>query len=162
MSRRILLGCLAPAGVLVALGLLAYLPESPVNDLLRRYEGYSLFAVNSRQTVRASKPGDIANATFRLRNVSDATVTVYGMQSGCGCIRSESIPWRVEAGGSKDFQFDIHSQGHPAGTTAIYEVRLFIDAPSPPVVLTIELCVDPPPAAPPDAYSAVGRDRASL
>lgn len=144
LRRRLLAGGAIALCALLFLGALAYRPGNPVNDLVRRYEGYSLIVVNPVQTVHA-KPGEVKQVAFLLRNAADDDVTIYGMRAGCGCIRSDELPFRVKSGESRELHFDIHSAGYEPGARATNDVRLYLDVPSPPVLLTVSLCVDPPP-----------------
>lgn len=135
---------LAAVAISAALFVVADWPGSPVRSLLKRWDGCVLDVYYPRRQVVVSQPGETAIVAFPMRNVSGRAITIYGIQSRCGCIRVEDLPIRLAPGEWKEVHFEIHTEGLEPGATISRVSRLYIDVPSPIVLLTVAIHVAAP------------------
>ncbi|GIW93424.1 MAG: hypothetical protein KatS3mg110_1465 [Pirellulaceae bacterium] len=74
--------------------------------------------------------------TFTLRNYTPTPVTVTGVQTSCGLQKLTRLPQRIPPHGACRLQFNVAASANQSGRKA-YAVRVFVDVPSPPIVLAI-------------------------
>ncbi|HVA48627.1 MAG TPA: MauE/DoxX family redox-associated membrane protein, partial [Pirellulales bacterium] len=100
---------------------------------LARMTGYPLIVERPLQVVAVPKADEESVAEFTVRNATQQAITILGAQTSCGCAQIDQLPMIVEPHSRTLLRFRVAPTG--SGQTVTHEARLFIDRPSPRIML---------------------------
>ena len=83
--------------------------------------------------------GDNVEVEFQVTNIASDTVTIVGVQTGCGCTGIEPIPMQLLPGEEKTLYFTFSLLGREAGTVFQIVPRILVNVPSTPTFLDVKI-----------------------
>jgi hypothetical protein len=125
----------------IAIGIICAVIYRPATRALFRLQGYSLVFDRTAINVMVRTPGDSGEAVFSATNISGQAITVHGIETPCGCVTLNDLPLIIPAGESRKLVFKVTTKPTSGGHDYELEGRVFIDVPSPPVLVHINLTV---------------------
>lgn len=132
-------GCL----LLSALLGIAYYPR--VRDTLLRQEGWLVEVHPTTASVVLARESDSESVTVAIRNVSEKHVRVVGIDTTCSCVvGGGQLPMELGPRQTRHLTLTVRSDPKDLRTST-QAAKLFLDVPSPPVVM--HLIISRRPAA---------------
>lgn len=120
--------------IIATLALLA-MSYPPLSDFVFRLEGEIVRVDRPDKSIEA-KVGESVSTSFSIRNISARPITVYGVETSCGCVRVTNLPLAIPAGRQRDLVFRVQTRPEDAEKQILeHDAQLVFDVPSPPVRL---------------------------
>ncbi|MGH7139020.1 MAG: MauE/DoxX family redox-associated membrane protein [Pirellulales bacterium] len=103
--------------------------------MLAQAVGYPLIVERPLQFASARNGHDESVAEFVVRNSTEETITILGAQTSCGCAQIDDLP--ISVGPYTRTSLRFRAASTQSGETVTHEARLFIDRPSPRIMLHV-------------------------
>src|SRR5487761_1329370 len=103
--------------------------------MLSRVTGYPLIVERPLQVVAVPKGDEPSVTEFFVRNATAKTITILGAQTSCGCVQIGEMPIRMAPKTRASVRFRVAPARSREEVT--HEARLFIDRPSPRIILHV-------------------------
>ena len=123
--------------VLFLVGLIAFVIRWQVSDFLLRSEGYCLSIESPAQLVTTNADASPVRVVCQVRNVTSETIRITGVESSCDCVTPTNLPLAVGPKKKADLVFSVLTRPKNEGETFVRKVRIYVDRPSPPLILQI-------------------------
>ncbi|GIW94899.1 MAG: hypothetical protein KatS3mg110_2940 [Pirellulaceae bacterium] len=106
--------------------------------------GYPV-VIEPREVTARGGPGEVVRVTFTVRNLTDGPLGVVGARTGsptaCDCVEVEGLPVVLSPKGIALLRLRLRVPAVNSGSKVRYVLRLFLDHPSPPVRLPVNVQV---------------------
>ncbi|HIC89578.1 MAG TPA: DUF1573 domain-containing protein, partial [Anaerolineae bacterium] len=109
-------------------------------------QGYPILVDPSTRDLGPLPVGGQETTGFTVKNLSRRTVTVTGVQSTCGLRTATRLPMAIPAGGEGRLCFVVDSTREDSLGRHGYFGLVYVDAPSPPIVIRVFVEAVPPGA----------------
>ena len=126
---------------LVAIGGGAVALSQPLSGWLRQAEGFVIVPRNPIVPVQIDRPGDPADVSFVLDNVTSRPVVVLGAETSCDCTTLQGLPITIPAHGEATLRFRLTTTPAEAGRRINTSIKLLLDTPSPVIRLEIAAAI---------------------
>jgi len=104
---------------------------------IARLQGYPLFVESPSIALGEVVAGQKAAACFSLRNLKAQQVTIVGAKASCGCMVASNLPLTIKGGGEGKLVLEFSERPRDIGSTRRNRVLLYLDVPTPPIVLEV-------------------------
>ena len=74
---------------------------------MRQAEGFVIIPRNRVNSVQVDRPGDFADVSFVLDNVTNRPVVVLGAETSCDCTTLQGLPITIPARGESSLRFRL-------------------------------------------------------
>ena len=108
---------------------------------MRQAEGFVIVPRNRVESVQVDRPGDPADVSFVLDNVTNRPVVVLGAETSCDCTTLQGLPITIPAQGESSLRFRLTTTPAEAGRRINTNIKLLLDTPSPVVRLEIAAAI---------------------
>jgi len=132
--KQLVVGLLA----LACVGGGAVVLSRPLGKWMLQSEGYVIVPRKSVEQVKIDGPGDAADVSFVLDNVTSRPVVVLGAETSCDCTSLQGLPVVIPAHGESSLRFHLTTTPAEAGRRINRNIKLLLDTPSPIVALAID------------------------
>ena len=139
--RTVVAWSLGPTTVALIIGLgvagLGVLRYGSLTAAIAYLQGYPVAVDTYSKSLGEIRVGEPACSAFALSNLIGKPVTIVGVKTSCGCMTASDLPLTIGAGADGDFTLIVEPRERDIGSECRHTALLYLDVPSPPIVLEV-------------------------
>ena len=112
--------------------------SNTIQDSLLLADGYEVLVENPQKVLVAQPDSEVA-VDFQFKNISDKTIRIVGLNTGCGCTVAQNIPCSIVPHKTENVRLLVSTLGDKSGEAIHLYPEYYLSRPSRKMKLSIQV-----------------------